>query len=125
MVVAGVAIAFTASAAEATTTPTVYVTVEVTLSASKVTLSPTSVPRGASARFVMRNVGAKPILFSVGAQTRGLGVRFGFRTVVKPSKPQILLLYLATRGLVPYYVGKSYACARLSGTRGELLVGAA
>jgi hypothetical protein len=111
-------------AAEGTTTPTVYVTVNVTLSSSKVTLTPKSVPRGASARFVMRNIGPKPVVFSVGSQTPGLGVRFGFRTVVKPSKPQILLLYLSSRGLVPYYVGKSYAAAR-SGTKGQLIVGAA
>lgn len=112
-----------ADSMRATTNPSVYVVIHVTLTSSKVVLYPKSEPRGASARFIIHNTASKPVTFSVGAKTPGLGDLFGFRRVFKPGKQATLLLYLSDRGTIPYYVGESYAQAKPS-ERGKLLVGA-
>jgi hypothetical protein len=119
-----VAFAPVAQSERQTTTPSVYVVIHVTLTDSKVVVSPKEAPRGASARFIMRNVGTKPITFNVGKQTPGLGDLFGFRSVIKPRTQKILLLYLSDRGAIPYYTGDSFASAKPT-AKGTLLVGTA
>ncbi len=71
----------------------------------------------------MRNAGTKTVTFSVGSNTAGLGDVFGFKSVLKPGQHITRLLYLSTRGLIPYYVGESYMHAT-SAEKGKLLVGA-
>jgi hypothetical protein len=112
-----------ASGSSSTTQPSVFVPIHVTISDSKVTISPKSEPRGSTARFIVKNTGSKPVTFSVGKESPGLGVRFGFRTVLRPGAGKTLLLYLAARGRVPYYVGGSYGRAKAS-QKGQLVVGA-
>ena len=123
-VLLGVAFAPVAQSETQTTTPSVYVVIHVTLSDSKVVVSPKTAPRGASARFIMRNIGSKPITFNVGKRTPGLGDLFGFRSVIKPRTQKILLLYLSDRGAIPYYTGDSFASAKPT-AKGTLLVGTA
>jgi hypothetical protein len=106
-----------------TTAPTLYITIHVTLNGPKVTLTPRNVPRGAAARFIMVNVGAAPVTFTVGARTPGLTTPFGFTTVVDAHHQQIKILYLATRGVVPFYEGRSLSKAA-GEAKGKLLVGA-
>jgi hypothetical protein len=105
-----------------TTNPSVFVAVHVTITDSKVAISPKSEPRGSTAQFIMKNTGSKGVTFSVGNESPGLGARFGFRTVLGPGAHRTLLLYLSTRGRVPYYVGGSYGAAKAS-ERGQLIVG--
>jgi hypothetical protein len=112
-----------ASGSARTTNPSVFVAIHVTITDSKVVVSPRSEPRGSTARFIMKNTGSKPVTFNVGKQSPGLGIRFGFKTTLRPGVHRILLLYLAARGFVPYYVGGSYGGAKAS-QRGQLIVGA-
>lgn len=126
---AGAALVLIAAAAPAaqsrsqTTTPTLYIPIHVTLNGARVTLAPRNVPRGAAARFIMVNLGATPVTFTVGARTPGLTTPFGFTTVVDPHHQEIKILYLATRGIVPYYEGHSLSKAA-GAAKGTLLVGA-
>jgi hypothetical protein len=112
-----------ASGSESTTNPSVFVAIHVTITDSKVAITPKSEPRGSTARFIVSNMGSKSVSFSVGSKSPGLGIRFGFRTLLRPGVHRTLLLYLGTRGLVPYYVGGSYGAAKAS-QRGQLIVGA-
>jgi hypothetical protein len=112
-----------ASGAASTTNPSVFVAIHVTITDSKVAIFPKSEPRGSTARFILKNTGSKSVTFSVGKKSPGLGLLFGFRTVLRPGVHKTLLLYLSSRGLVPYYVGRSYGKAKAS-QRGQLIVGA-
>jgi hypothetical protein len=86
-----------------TTAPNIYVNVNVTLTDTKVTVSPTSAPRGSDARFIVRNVGSKPHLFTIGSLRYGTGVQTGFTRVMKPGAHGVFLVYLDYRGLMRYY----------------------
>jgi hypothetical protein len=101
-VVAGV-IATSAAAQPQTTAPNVFVKIHVTLTDTKVILSPKHAPRGTDAQFLVRNIGTKPHTFTFGTLKRGLGVQTGFSRLVKPGQHQVLLLYLNYRGVLPYY----------------------
>jgi hypothetical protein len=95
-----------------TTAPSIYITVHVTLTDSKVIMSPKSAPRGSDARFLIRNVGTRPHAFTIGETIRGTGLQTGFSRVFKPSKKTtILFLYLDYRGTIPYFGGDSAAKA--------------
>src|SRR5664279_1540505 len=76
-----------------TTAPNGYINVHVTLTDSKVIVSPKTAPRGSDARLIVRNIGTKPHSF-----TLLTGVQTGFSRVFKPGKPSVLVLYLDRRG---------------------------
>jgi hypothetical protein len=101
-VIAGV-LAASAAAQPQTTAPNIFVKIHVTLTDSKVILSPKHAPRGTDAQFLVRNIGTKPHTFTFGTLKRGLGVQTGFSRVVKPGQHKVLLLYLNYRGALPYY----------------------
>jgi hypothetical protein len=105
-----------------TTAPSVYVNIKVTLDNSRVSVSRRFGPRGVAARFIVGNVGTKPIKFTVGDRSPTTGNLFGFSRSFKPGTKQILLLYLNYRGAIPYFVGQSFARAK-SGERGVFTVG--
>ena len=86
-----------------TTAPNIYVNVTVILSDTKVTVSPTSAPRGSDARFLVRNIGTKPHLFTIGSQRHGTGVQTGFTRLMKPGGHGVFLVYLDYRSLMKYY----------------------
>ncbi|MDP9225146.1 MAG: hypothetical protein M3P18_15125, partial [Actinomycetota bacterium] len=86
-------------------------------------VSPHTAPRGADARFLVRNIGTKPVTFTIGNGPHGVGVQTGFSRVFKPGTQKVLLLYLNYRGAIPYFSGDSFARAK-PGTKGSFLVGA-
>ena len=106
-----------------TTAPNIYVSIRVTLTDTKVVVSPRTAPRGTDARFLVHNIGTKPVTFTIGTSAHGVGVQTGFRRVLKPGTQKILLLYLNYRGAIPYYSGDSLAHAK-AGTKGWFVVGA-
>ncbi len=112
-----------ASSSRQTTNPSIYVTIHVTLTRSTVVVTPKDPPRGSMGRFVMRNLGSKPVTFSVGSDTPGLGLKFGFTSVVKPGTETIRIVYLSIRGKIPYHIGTSFAGAKAK-AKGLLEVGA-
>ena len=101
-----------------TTAPNVYISIHVTLTDSKVIVSPRSAPRGSDARFIVRNIGKKPRNFTVRT-----GALTGFSRVFKPGKRAVLLLYLGYRGTMPYYSGATFASTPAA-MKGNLLIGA-
>jgi hypothetical protein len=96
-------VASSASARPQTTAPNIFVKIHVTLTDSKIILTPKRAPRGTDAQFIVQNVGKKPHTFTFGTTKRGLGVQTGFSRLVKPGQHQLLLLYLNYRGILPYY----------------------
>jgi hypothetical protein len=94
-----------------TTAPSIYVNVHVTLTGSRVVVSPNSAPRGSNARFIVRNITHKPLTFTMGTARRGAGLQSGFSRTFKPGTQSILLLYLDYRGVISYFGGQSLAKA--------------
>lgn len=117
-----VALAPVAAAQRQTTAPNVFVTVNITLTGSKVIVSPKTAPRGSDARLVVHNVSKKPQVFSFNYNYLGGGVHSGFQRVFKPGERSVLLLYLSDRGVLPYYSGSSFDHAK-PGSRGHFVVG--
>jgi hypothetical protein len=105
-----------------TTAPNVFVNIHVTLTDTKVILSPKTAPRGSDARFIVKNTGTKPHTFTLGSNRLGASSQSGFSRTVAPKQSKILLLYLNARGVLPYYGGAS-ASKALPGMKGSFLVG--
>ena len=120
--VLAVALVPAAGASHATTAPNLFINVHVTLTDSKVIIRPKTAPRGADARFIVRNIGKKPHTFTVGAIEHGVGKQTGFSRSFKPGEHAILIFFLNQRGPIPYYSGTSVGRAKPS-MRGTFLVG--
>lgn len=121
LVVSALLVAAFAPAAPArpqTTSPSIFINVHVTISDTKITLTPNVAPRGSDARFLLRNIGTKAHLFTFGSTKVGSGFQTGFTRLVKPNTRQILLLYLSYRGTLPYFVDDAR-----SGMKGRFTVG--
>jgi hypothetical protein len=86
-----------------TTAPDYYVRINVTLSDSRITLSRYSAPRGADAKFYVRNVGTQVHSFQLGKAKAGLGFQDGFHVDLKPGQQKLLILFLDYRTKVPYF----------------------
>ena len=119
---AGLVLASAGSAQVRTTAPNVYVNVNVTLTDSRVIVSPRSAPRGADARIVVRNIGKSARPFAFGYNSLGSGVHTGFNRVFQPGRRSVLFLFLDSRGVISYYSGPSFARAS-SAAKGTFIVG--
>jgi hypothetical protein len=86
-----------------TTIPDVFVTVHVTITDSRISLSRHSAGRGDEVRFAMRNAGTTTHNFTLGTQKRQRGTQTGFSTTLKPKQQKLVLIYLDYRGLLPYH----------------------
>jgi hypothetical protein len=97
-----------------TTTPNVFVDIQVTVTDERISLNRHSATRGDMGRFVIRNAGKKPHTFAIGHSVHGTGQnaqgttsqygkQSGFTTTVKPKEQKTFLLFLDFRGPVPYY----------------------
>jgi hypothetical protein len=105
-VLAAVALAPAAQAARPqTTAPNVFFNIHVTLTNSRIILDKHAAPRGTYARFIIRNVDARPHNFTLGKAKRGTGAQSGFSRTLKPHQRQILILFLDYRGTIPYSGG--------------------
>ncbi|HEX5584067.1 hypothetical protein [Gaiella sp.] len=102
LVVCSVA-ASAASAQPETTAPTLFIKVKVTITDSKIIVRPRQAPRGSNVQFMLRNVGKKTHVFTLGTAKRGVGLQTGFKQVVRPGQHKSLMMYLDYRGLLPYY----------------------
>lgn len=105
-----------------TTAPSIIVKVHVTISDSKIVVSPRHAPRGSDAQFIVRNAGKKVHTFTLGTAKRGTGQQTGFSRVVAPGAQKILLLYLDYRGALPYY-SNTPADKTKPGMHGTFVVG--
>jgi hypothetical protein len=85
-----------------TTAPNVFFNIHVTLTNARIIVDKHRAPRGTYARFVIRNVGTRPLNFTLGRAKRGTGAQSGFSRTLKPRQRQILLLFLDYRGTIPY-----------------------
>lgn len=121
--VLGVVLTPAASAHPQTTAPNIFVNVHVTLTDTKIIISPKSAPRGSDARFIVVNKGTKAHSFTLGSTRLGSSAQTGFTRVVKPKQQQILLIYLNARGALPYYGGATPSKS-LSAMKGSFIVGA-
>jgi hypothetical protein len=106
-----------------TTAPNVFVNIHVTLTDTKVILTPKTAPRGSDARFIVTNTGTKPHSFTLGSNKVSPALQSGFTRIVAPKHHEILLLYLNARGALPYYGGATPKKASPA-MKGIFLVGA-
>lgn len=105
-----------------TTAPDVYITSHITLSKSKVIVSPDTAPDGSDLRLVVTNIDSKPQRFSFDYTVLAGGKHTGFDLVFKPHQSRTFLLELESEGRLPYFSGSSFDEA--SGLqRGVFLVG--
>jgi hypothetical protein len=91
------------SAQPQTTAPPPVVTVKITITDSRIAVSPKRAQRGSMARFVLVNRGAKPHTFTMGHQRHGTATQTGFSKALRPSQQHILIYYLDYRGKLPYF----------------------
>jgi hypothetical protein len=104
-----------------TTAPPSLVEIKVTITDTRISLSPKRAFRGAYVRFIMLNVGNKPHTFAFGTAKRGTGVQTGFTRPLEPKQRKILVLFLDHRGRVAYY-GSLAADRSKPGMRGVFTV---
>jgi hypothetical protein len=90
-----------------TTAPDLYINVKVTMTNDKFIVSRHSGPRGADAKFELRNTSNEPHNFSLGNEKYGSGGQTGFSVTLKPGQHKILILFLDIRGTVKYHAGLS------------------
>jgi hypothetical protein len=121
-VVLGAMLVPSASAQSQTTAPNIFVNIHVTLTDTKVILSPKTAPRGSDARFIVRNIGTKPHSFTLGSSVLGANLQSGFTRTIQPKQSKILLLYLNARGALTYYGGAT-AKKSTPAMKGIFLVG--
>jgi hypothetical protein len=85
-----------------TTAPPPVVDIKVTITDTRIGLTPKGAQRGDYARFILLNVGKKPHTFTLGGTKHGTGVQTGFSRLLKPKEQKILLLFLDYRGRIAY-----------------------
>ena len=85
-----------------TTAPPETVTVKITITDTAIYMAPKRAQRGAIARFILVNAGAKPHTFALGHMRRGTGSQTGFTKSLGPHGQSILILFLDYRGELPY-----------------------
>lgn len=105
-----------------TTAPDVYVTTFITLSKSKVSVSPDTAPQGSYLRLVVTNIESTSQRFSFDYVPLASGKHTGFKVVFKPHQRRIFLLELDNEGRLAYFSGSSFDSAGGS-QRGEFVVG--
>ena len=91
------------SAQPRTTAPPPVVSIKITITDSRIAISPKRAQRGAMGRFILLNVGTKPHTFTLGHERRGTATQTGFTRSVKPGEQNVLLLFLDYRGKLPYF----------------------
>ena len=85
-----------------TTAPDVFLNIQVTITDSRITLSPRTAIRGAEARFIIHNVGTKRHGFTIGGTVKQAATQTGFSRVLNAKEQKVLLIYLDYRGPLPY-----------------------
>jgi hypothetical protein len=86
-----------------TTTPQYVVDIHVTITDTRIVLSPRSAPRGVEGRFIIENAGASAHNFTLKGRRAPAGA--GFSRTLKPHQRVVVRLALNVRGTVPYFDG--------------------
>ena len=106
-----------------TTAPPFYVDVKVTMTNTKFILSRHGGPRGADARFILKNVSNKPHNFELGQKRSGLGLQAGFSRTVPAHSQDIMIMFMDYRGPIHYYGGLKSDRSK-KGMQGNFVIGA-
>jgi hypothetical protein len=85
-----------------TTAPPPVVDIKITITDTRISVSPKGARRGDYARFILLNIGKRPHAFTLGGTKPGTGVQTGFSKLLKPKEQKILLLFLDYRGRIAY-----------------------
>jgi hypothetical protein len=91
-----------------TTSPNVYITVHITITGSKVKVSPATAPEGSDLRLQVVNTSSKPQRFAFDYTPLASGRHTGFDLVFKPHTQRIFLFALEVEGKLPYYSGRTF-----------------
>jgi len=109
------------SAQPETTAPPPVVSVKVTITDAKITMTPKRAQRGSLAQFILLNRGKKPHTFKLGHERRGKGSQTGFTKALKPNQQSVLIVFLDYRGALPY-VGSLPADRSKPGMKGTFTI---
>jgi hypothetical protein len=88
-----------------TTAPGLTITIHVTITDTRIALKPDKAPRGVEARFVIKNLGAKPHNFTLNGKTVTPGVLQRFSRTLNPHQQEIVRIFLDRRARLPYLGG--------------------
>lgn len=91
-----------AGAAGGTTNVPAIFTVKVTLTDSRIAMSPNHAVRGSTITFVLVNRGKKTHTFVIGDVKRGTGHGQGFAQVLRPNQQFSKVMFLDYRGVLPF-----------------------
>jgi hypothetical protein len=103
--------------ARTTNAPAIF-TVKVTLTDSKIAMTPNHAARGSTVTFILTNRGKKKHIFVFGDAKRHVGTQ-GFARTLAPSQQSRVVMYLDFRGVLKYSlsVPKSTASVAHGGFR--------
>ena len=104
-----------------TTVPTPYLTVKVTMTDSKFTLSKHSGPQEWDARFVIHNTGTKPHAFDFHGASGAY--ESNVNTLVQPGQSKVMILFLNRQGATLHYFGSLAADRNNTGMQGVFKIG--
>ena len=96
---AALSLAGAAHARPLTTAPGLVLTVHVTITDTRIALSPRSAPRGVYGRFIVTNAGSKVHNFTLSAD----GATRGFSRTLKPRRRAVVERFLDARARVRYF----------------------
>jgi hypothetical protein len=92
-----------AQARPLTTEPSYVLNIHVTITDTRIVVDPHSAPRGAEARFIIKNTGTKAHNFTLNGKTSPMGVRQKLSRTLEPHQRVIAQLFLDSRARVPYF----------------------
>jgi hypothetical protein len=87
-----------------TTNAPAFLTIKVTITDTSVTVKPNAAPRGTNAIFILTNRGKTTQKWILGNETRGVGKKSGFASVLAPDQQKNVVMYLDYRGQLPYSI---------------------
>jgi hypothetical protein len=85
-----------------TNQPAIF-TVKVTITDTRIAMSPTHAARGSTVTFILTNRGKKTHTFQIGDVKRGAGYGQGFRQTLRPNQQFTKVMYLDYRGVMKFF----------------------
>jgi hypothetical protein len=87
---------------QTTNAPAIF-TVKVTITDTRIAMTPNHAARGSTITFILTNRGKKTHTFQIGDVKRGPGFGQGFRQTLRPNQQFTKVMYLDYRGVMRFF----------------------